>query len=456
MAQIYAAIDTSASFVMRKRYESTNPAMSEVRAPVVAGFWILLALTFIILVYGWAVPIDSAVLSKGSIVPYSNKKTVQHLEGGIIQEILVKDGDRVSAGQKLVILKDTGPAANQKTFQDEYLTARITEARLIAARDGTDEITFDPDLTEATQAEGSAEILATQQRIFRSEHDEQAAKVAVLTQRVQESKAEIDGLNARITGGTDQEALLDREIGSVQILLDKGYATETRLLALQRNKSEVSSSKGEFQAQLGKAQQAVAESEMAIIDEQKEYESKTLHDLHDAQTQISEFREKLRSVTDVVDRTTITAPTEGIVMGLKFHSPGGVVAPGTSIMEIVPQDEPLIVEVHVKPTDISHVRVGLPARIVFTSYKARSTPKIPGKVTQVSADVLQDEHTPASTPYYSVRIEVDKDFIAKLNKPIELYPGLPVDVFIRTGERPFLNYLFRPIVDSMHGAFREE
>lgn len=452
-----AYMDSCISYVTRPHAEAQNPALGIVRWPVVFGFWIIAAFLFVTLVWGALVPIESAVGAHGSVVLFSSKKTVQHLEGGIIDEILVKDGDKVKAGQVLIRLRDTASNASRDAVRQQLFTERASEARLKAERDNKDVIIYDEDmLTKANADKVLAEILTTQQHLFESERGAQTAKLNELNQRVAQAHAEIDGLQAESTGAEEQIALLGKEIGTVEELLAKGYATETRLLALKRNQSELAGRKGQFQAEMAKTQQLVTEAENAVVNQQKEFETKYLQELHETQLKVTELQNKLLAAEDVQGRTVITAPSEGIVTGLRFHTAGGVINPGMPIMDVIPQSDSLIVEVHVKPSDISAIHQGMDARVLFTSYKMRTTPKVPGKVTQISADVITDEHAAQPNSYYTARVEVDKDFLHSLTKPIELQPGMPAEVMIRTGSRSFIGYLFKPVADSMYKAFREQ
>lgn len=450
-------MDTGIRFMASPHYDPANPAISVVRKPLVAGLWMLLALTLVILVWGMLAPLDSAAVARGTVMLLSNKKSVQHLEGGIIQDLLVQEGDRVNAGEPLVILNDTAASASRDLLQGQLFVARATQSRLVAERDGLEDITFDTDLVEgAKNSEALAKIIANQKRLFTTGREAQAAKLAILQQRIAQSEESMNGLQAQKQGTAEQNALLDQEIATVKELLDSGYATKTRLFELERHKSELQGSHGQYEGEIGKLQQTIAETKMEIVNQQKEFEAKNSEGLRDAQAQIADLTDKLRAAKDVAERTIITAPVSGIVTGLKFHTVGGVVAPGATLMDIVPQDDRLIIEARVRPTDISTVHAGLDARVIFTAYKMRSTPKVPGKVTLVSADTFTEPNTNPPISYYTARVEVDKTFLKSMEKKIELVPGMPAEVMINTGSRSFLAYLFQPITDSMHRAFREQ
>jgi len=457
VGHMLAKTDEAIHFMIRPDYIHPNSALAAVRKLLLAGLWIMLALAGIAIIWGAFAPIDSAAVAKGSVVLLSSKKTVQHLEGGIIEELLVKEGETVVAGQQLVRLSNTAANASRDIIEGQLYLARATEERLVSERDKKPAIVFDAELLEkSSHDEKLSKILEAQTQLFTSQRDAEEAKLNVLNQRIAQAKEEIEGFKSQKEGAVGQLALLEEEIGTVQKLLDKGYATRPRLLELERNRSELEGSKGQYGAQAAKVQENITETQMEILNQQNEFDSKNAQDLRDAQAQITEQEDKLKTAQDVADRRVITAPVAGIVTGLKFHTTGGVIEPGTAIMDIVPQDDQLIVEAHVKPTDIDVVRPGLPARVVFSTYKTRITPKVPGIVTQVSADKFTDEHSTPPSSYYIVRVEVDKHFLQTMKKPVELYPGMPADILIRTGERSFFSYLFQPISDSMNGAFREK
>jgi HlyD family type I secretion membrane fusion protein len=452
-----AVLDKGAKFMTQGQISLENSAIAAVRMPLVVGFWVMLALALVILIWGVLVPIESAAVAKGSVMLLSNKKTVQHLEGGIIKDILVKEGDMVSAGDPLIMLNDTAATANLNVLQGQLYVARASELRLIALRDQLPEIEFDDDMVEKSKSDDNlVKVMTAQVQLFDSEKSGQEAKMAVLNQRIAQSEKEIEGLKSQIEGASKQIESYGEETDTVQTLLKKGYDTKPHLFDLQRRQSELIGNRGQYDASIAKIEQNIIETKMQVINQQKEFETKNSENLRDIQAQIADLQDKLMAARDVADRSLITAPVSGIVTGLKYHTAGGVIAPGTPIMDIVPQDDLLVVEMHVKPNDISSVHAGQDARVIFTSYKMRTTPKIPGKITQVSADIFTDEHGAQPNSYYLARVEVDKKFLQHMEKHIELYPGMPADVLIRTGSRPFISYLFKPITDSMHSAFREE
>jgi HlyD family secretion protein len=452
-----AKMDVAIQFMTKQNYISSNPIITMVRTPLVIGLWTILIITIITLIWGTIVPIESAAVAKGTVVLQSNKKSIQHLEGGIIQEILIHEGETVKAGQELIRLNDTAAIANRDVLQGRLYTNRANEARLLALLDKQTSITFGDDMIKNSQTNDTlAKSMSIQIQLFYSAQDTQKTKLSILAERISQSEKEIEGLKSQIKGTSSQIALDNEEAESSQILIKKGYDTKTRLFKIKRHQDELQGNLGQHIAEVAKVQQAIAELQMQIINQQNDFETKNSQELRDVQAQISDLIDSLNQANDIVNRTVITAPVGGVITALKYHTIGGVIPPGAQIMDIIPQDDLLIIEAHLKPNDISEVHSGLEAKVIFTAYKMRATPKVPGKVTQVSADIFNDEHISQAAPYYTARIEVDKSFIANMAKPVELYPGMPAEVLIRTGSRSFFGYLFKPITDSMHSAFREK
>jgi HlyD family type I secretion membrane fusion protein len=242
----------------------------------------------------------------------------------------------------------------------------------------------------------------------------------------------------------------------MQKLVKRGYAAKSQLLALQRHKEELEGNRGQYMAGIAKVQEAMIETDLQLIDFNNEFATQIADEMREVQATISDQEEKLGAASDVLGRTTITAPYEGIVTGLKYHTIGGVITPGTPIMDIVPQADRLVVEAQVQPHDIDVVEAGLETRISFSAYKTRSLPRLSGKVVQVSADAFTHQQGPAMPSYYTARVEVDAQELSRLHNKVRLYPGMPVDVFIRTGSRSFLGYVFAPITGSLERAFNED
>lgn len=450
-------MDNFVQLVSNKEYNGSNPAVASVYAPFRACIMVITAITLIFIIFGIIIPIESAAVAKGNVAVISKRKTVQHLEGGIVKKILVEEGAIVKAGQPLLEISDVTPKANREIMQAELWSLRAAETRINSLKSNASSLEFPDWLKEAAQLNQElAKTLQAQSDLFITQHDAQQGKLNSLKQRIEGIKEEITGLKAQKESADSQLVLIKDELEGIEGLYKKGMATKPRLLDLQRRAEELKGNSGQYQAQIAKAEQTTTEAEMDIINLQNEFSTKLAEELRDTRSKISDYEEKLRAATDVMQRTIITSPSEGIVTGLKFHTVGGVIMAGAPIMDITPQSDKLIVEVHVQPTDIDVVEIGMDSRIVFSAYKSRKMPMLTGKVTQVSADAFTEQQGIQNVSYYTARVEVDSEELKALDNKVKLYPGMPVDVFIRTGSRSFFSYLLAPLTDSLERAFKED
>jgi HlyD family secretion protein len=451
------AVDFFIDVVGHRTYSGHNEAVASAYAPLRMSLLFVLGVMVVTLVFGGLVPIDSAAIAKGTVTVLSKRKTVQHLEGGIIKDILVKDGDVVRAGQPLLEISDVAPKANRSIVQEDLWTQRAAEARLKSLREDRDAVVFSDELMMMAKTHPDLDkTLLAQRELFATQREGQIGKLKTLEQRIAESKEEITGLQAQIRSADGQLAYIQEESTSVADLLKEGLATKPRLLALQRQAEELKGTRGQNVAQIAKAEQGITETQMQIINQRNDFSSQIAEELKDVQSKIGDDKEKLSAAADVMERTIITAPSEGIITGLKYHTIGGVINAGAPIMDIVPQNEQLVLEVKIQPTDIDVVKVGMESRVVFPAYRARRMPLFTGKVTQVSADAFTEQDGTHAASYYTARIEVDAKQVDTLDSPVNLYPGMPADVYIKTGARSFLSYLLAPVTDSMQHAFKEE
>lgn len=457
VAAMIADMDRFVILVSNKEYKGSNPAIASVHSPLRTCSIVILIITFITIVFGMIVPIESAAIARGNVAVISKRKTVQHLEGGIVKNILVEEGQLVKKDQPLLEISDIAPKANRGIVQSELWAMRASETRIQALQNNAKSIEFSDELKEA--AKQQPELLKTMQSqmdLFTTQREGQIGKLDTLNQRIEGIKEEISGLQSQKKSTSSQLVLIKDELAGIQELYKEGMATKPRLLELQRTAEELKGNSGQYIAQIAKAQQSITETQMELINLENDFASKLAEESRDVRSKISDYEEKLRAATDVMNRTIITSPYEGIVTGLKFHTIGGVVAAGTPIMDIVPQSDKLVLEVHVQPTDIDVVEIGMSARIVFSAYKSRRMPTLTGKVTQVSADTFNEQQGLQNVSYYTARVEVDNTELAALDAKIKLYPGMPVDVFINTGSRSFFAYMLAPVTDSLQRAFKED
>ncbi|MGB0722394.1 MAG: HlyD family type I secretion periplasmic adaptor subunit [Gammaproteobacteria bacterium] len=430
--------------------DAPRPALG---VPLLVGQGIIAL--FFGLFLGWALfaPLDSAAIAPGSVSVDSKRKTIQHLEGGIIGRIHVRDGDTVEAGSILIHLDETQPRANLDLLRKRHDVTLAHIARLTAERDGAGSIRFPEALLQRAQDPEVGAILDGQRRIFQARAEALAGKRAILRQRIEQFRAEIDGLRGQITAQMERIALSDEEIRDNSGLLEKGMVGKQRMLELKRDALEVRGEHSKNVAAVARVEQSIAETRLEITDLDIERLNEVVQELRDVQAEAYDLREKIRAAEDVLRRTEIRAPIAGTVVGLAVHTVGGVIAPGEPLMDIVPAGERLIIEARVDPLDIDVVEPALAAHVRFTAFSQRGTRPVEGRVITVSADSLLDERTGES--YYSARIELTGDLEEALGGEV-LYPGMQAEVMIVTGTRTPLDYFIKPISDSFNRAFREQ
>ena len=380
------------------------------------------------------------------------RKTVQHLEGGIVGEILVREGERVAAGQVVVRLDDTTPKASLELLRGRWLVAGALEARLEAERDGLTQVRFPARLRGRGDDAKARQILAGQTNIFEARRQALASQTAILVQRVAEYGEEIVGIEGQIRAETVQLELIREELADLRTLYDKGFARKPKLLQLQRRAAEIEGSRNLHRAQIARARQSMTEARMRAADLKTGRLNQVVEDLRKAQAELYDLNERLRAARDVLARTEIRAPLAGTVVDLRVHTSGGVIAPGEALLDIVPSGERLVVEAKIDPKDIDVVRPGLEAQVRFTAFNQRHLRPAVGRLTSVSADLLSDEASGES--YYLARVELGASQ-SGADAGVELYPGMQAEVMIVTGARSALDYLLEPLMKSFNRAFRE-
>jgi len=415
---------------------------------------LVLALFFGVL-GGWAVfsRLASAAIASGELGFDTSRRTIQHLEGGIVADILVSDGDIVAPGDVLIRLDRTQPQAIYEQVRARYLSILATEARLRAERDNASEITFPAALEDSRFADHAADIRLSEQRLFETRQRTLQHQESILRQRILQLEEEIVGLNEEIGSQDRQIALLDEEVQSMEALFEKKMVSKQRLLALQRETSELEGERSRNRADIARARQGISEEELNLIELRNDRYAQVLAELRDAQGDILEITERLASAEDILNRTDIIAPIKGTIVGLTVSTIGGVIASRQPLMDIVPLDERLLVKASVNPADIDSIRSGQTAFVRLTAFNQRNLQPIEGRVISVSADSLTNESTGLS--YYLARIALPPRGDQRL-QGIEIYPGMQAEVLIQVGERSPMEYLLRPLRDSINRAMRED
>jgi membrane fusion protein, epimerase transport system len=401
----------------------------------------------------WAstAPIDGAALAPGLVTVRSYSKVVQHLEGGIINDIFVENGERVEQGEPILELDSTQSLASLEIVNSEFIALRALEIRLIAERDDHESVDYtDEFLALGTRAEAEAEA---QIEIFDARRSAIGGSIEVLEQRIEQLRSQIVGLQALKDSKDELAKSYQEELEDIRALLDQGFADKNRSRALERNVASFRGESAELLASISSTEVQIGETQLQIIQQEIEFQNNVVTELSSIQTSVGAAAERVTALEDIVSRTVVRAPESGLVNGLQVHTIGGVISPGMRIVDVVPQEEDLIIEAQVAPIDIDRVEIGQQAIIRFSSFGMGTVPTMFGEVINISADSLINEST--QIPYYLARVEVSPSSLDSLGDLV-LMPGMPADVFIATGERTLLEYLMKPFSNAIARGFRED
>ena len=401
----------------------------------------------------WAstAPIDGAILAPGVVTVRSYSKVVQHLEGGIINDIFVENGERVEQGEPILDLDSTQSLASLEIANSEFVALRALEIRLIAERDAHESVDYpDEFLSRGIRAEAEAEA---QIEIFDARRSAIESSIEVLEQRIEQLRSQIVGLEALKDSKDELAKSFQEELEDIRALLDQGFADKNRSRELERNVASFRGESAELLASISSTEVQIGETQLQIIQEEIEFQNNIVTELSSVQTSVGAVIERVTALEDIVSRTVVRAPESGIVNGLQVHTIGGVIGPGMRIVDIVPQEEDLIVEAEVPTVDIDRVEIGQNATVRFSTFGMGSVPRIRGEVINISAESMVNESI--NVPYYLARVEVSPESMDDLGDLV-LVPGMPAEVYIATGERTFLQYLLKPFSNAIARGFRED
>jgi HlyD family secretion protein len=404
---------------------------------------------------GWAstVQISGALIAPGAVVVDSNVKKVQHPTGGVVGEVRVRDGDVVKAGDVVVRLDDTVTKASLaivvKTLNGLYARA----ARLEAEQRGDSKLTFPPQLTDRASDPDVQNVMVSETKLFEVRVYGRAGQKAQLRERVLQLNEEIGGLSAQEAAKDKEIALIEKELVGVRQLYEQHLVQLTRLTTLERDAARLNGERAQYIAQRAQAKGKITETELQIIQVDKDMVSEVSKDLRETNDKIGEFVERKVTAEDQLRRVDIRAPQDGMVLQNNVHTVGGVITAGDAMMMIVPQADDLSVEAKVDPKDIDKLQIGQKTLMRFSAFNQRTTPELTGAVTRVSADVTTDQRTGQS--YYTIRVSLPPAEVARLGDNNKLIPGMPVEAFVQTGDRTMLSYLIKPLNDQLMRSFRE-
>ena len=401
----------------------------------------------------WAVTarLDNAAVASGIVAVDSKRKTVSHLEGGILKSLLKAEGERVVRGEPLLRLEDARARAELQQLQAKRVGLMAKLARLRAEQSKAAEVDF-PDDIETADTPVTREVLRAERTLFKSRAQVHEGKIQIQQRVIEQSQAEAAALKAQIDATDRQRSLIDEEVRILTELYEKRYAKRSQLVELQTKQSELVGRAGEYAARKAKAEQAVAGANLEILSISLDRQNEIAGDIQESQLMLSEVTERIVQAEDVLRRLVVKAPQEGIVSNIRMRTAGSVIAAGEAILDIVPENEPLVIEAKVDPRDIDAVRVGAATRVRLTAFNSRLLPPLEAKVTYVAPDQLVDDKT--GFPYFVVRAEIDPGSLK--DHKVALHAGMTAEVMIVNGARRAIDYLISPFTDSFNRAFRED
>ncbi|MET0707466.1 MAG: HlyD family type I secretion periplasmic adaptor subunit [Tardiphaga sp.] len=431
----------------------STTARASIRTHLIIGLTVVLVLAGGI--GGWAstAQISGALIAPGSVVVDSNVKKVQHPTGGVVGELRARDGDVVKGGDIVVRLDDTVTKAGLAIVTKNLNGLWARAARLEAEQRGAERVTFPDVLLEKIADDDVRNVIASETKLFNVRSAGRIGQKAQLRERIAQLNEEIGGLIAQESAKTREIALVEKELVGVRGLFEQQLVQISRLTVLERDAARLSGERAQFIAARAQARGKITETELQIIQIDKDLVSEVSKDLRETNDKIGEFVERKVTAEDQLRRIDIRAPQDGMVLQSTVHTIGGVITAGDAIMMIVPQTDSLSVEARVNPQDIDKLAIGQKTLLRLSAFNQRTTPELNGEVSRVSPDVTTDQRT--GQPYYTVRISMPASEIARLGD-VRLIPGMPVEAFMQTGDRTMLAYLAKPLNDQLMRAFREK
>jgi len=429
------------------------PISRSIRYYIMAGFMAVLLLAGGL--GGWAAlaEISGAVVASGIVVVESSVKKVQHRTGGIVGEIRVTNGDRVEAGDLLIRLDETLVRANLEIIAGQLVEFEARLARLEAERDKSDQIGFPKQLLDGLDDPDIAKAIAGERTLFEARRTTISGQIAQHKERIAQLNQQISGLEAQREAKLSEIDLIQKELVGLEILHAKGHVPITRINALKRDAARLTGEERAFVSQVAVTRGQITEIGLTVLQVERDFREAVLKELQEVQAKVAELRERRVAAEDELVRSKIVAPVAGFVHEMAVHTVGGVIQPGEQVLLIVPEQDALLVEARVAPTDIDQLRPGQAAMINFSAFNQRTTPQLHGTLKRISPDLSRDEAT--GTYFYTARVIVDDGEMKRLTD-LELLPGMPAEVFITTSDRSVISYLVKPLADQLQRTFREQ
>lgn len=432
---------------------ATTAAAADTRTIMRIGLWSLLLGLGGFLLWATFAPLDEGVPTQGIVAIDTKRKTVQHQQGGIVRAVMVGEGDLVREGQVLLQLNDGTVRANYESIRQRYLAVRATEGRLLAEQAGQDQIRFHPDLLNAHETSLVQQHLATQRHLFRSRREALVANLAAIDQSIAAQQAQMHGYEAMLESRGRQLALFREELVGVRDLVSEGYAPRSKQMEMERSMADITSVIAELQAGVQRVKRTTEELGQRARVQRLEYQKEVSAHLADVRREVQADAETLAAVTAELQRTEIRAPATGQVVGLAVQTVGAVIQPGQKLMDIVPENAPLLLETRIAPHLIDRISVGAPVDVRFSAFAHSPQLVVGGRIVSLSRDVLAEPES--KEIYYLSRVEITQEGMRTLGKR-QLQPGMQVEVVVKTGERSLLTYLLHPLMRRIAASMKEE
>lgn len=453
-------IDYLTRFIMNRKVKNPNDVVDSAKSPILFGMYT----TIIFFVFGvlWAgfAPLDSATVAIGTVISNSQRKALNHQEGGIIKAIYVKLGDKVNKGDPLLEFDATKVKTEYESYLNQYRTLLASEARLVAEINKQEKPEYDEFLLKGIALPEVAKIIETQNNLFYSSREMKKAEKDSLAQRINQAKKEIEGLEARKVALIKNLEILQDRLDATKKLNAKGYAQKAALLEFEAREASAQSEIASTDANIARMEQEITKTEIDLLNLESRATTQLLTELKEVQLNLAHVRERYSALKDSLERVVLKSPVDGVVNNVNFHTVGSVIPPGQIIMEISPIDDHLIIEAKIDPKNIDSIHVGLLSKIRFSAFKSRTTPLFTGKVISLSPDIIVDPRADprVSGAYYLARIELNMEEFKEVarTRKIELHPGMQAEVQIITGTRTLLKYLLDPVYDAMFKGFKEK
>jgi HlyD family secretion protein/epimerase transport system membrane fusion protein len=442
--------DTSQGVLQAERSRASMDSLRRACAgPAKAGYVVTALFGAVFGLWGGLVPLASGAMAPGVIAPETSRKTVQHLEGGIIASLAVRDGDTVADGQMLLVIDDKQARTTVDILRNQHHRLLASQVRLEAELNGALLVVFPPQFMQGDRLDA---IAGSQLKIFETRRASVQARKDVLAQRLEQLNELIKGYRAQLRSVIDQLVLVREEGEAKTSLVERGLISKPEAFRLKRMDADLAGRQGELIANVARTQQQIGETEMQLVQINAERVDQIANESDKVRLELAEVTQKLRSAEDVLRRTIVTAPVAGKVVNLRFKTIGGIVQRGEPLLDIVPGDDALVIEARVAPIDINIVQAGLPAHVHLGTHASQTMPSLSGVVRSVSPDRLIDQAT--RQPYYLARVEIDRDEAQRLSG-VELIPGMSADVLVVAKERSMLGYLLQPFSNALRRSLRE-